>query len=50
MTKKDFQKIDDAARKIVAKKYGWRQSGWLNWKVEKDYYSVFYTYSPKMHL
>ncbi len=41
MTKKYFQKIDDAARKIVAKKYGWRQSGWLNWKVEKDYYFSF---------
>lgn len=47
MSKKDFQKIDDAARKIVAKKYGWRQSGWLNWKVEKDYYFSFLHLQPK---
>ena len=41
MTKKDFIKVDDAARKTVAKKYGWRQSSYLNWKVEKNYYFSF---------
>lgn len=38
MNKTEFRKNDDAARKIVAKKYGWRQSGYLDWKVEKDYF------------
>ena len=47
MTRKEFQKIDDAARKTVAKKYGWRQSGYLNWKVEKDYYFSFLHLQPK---
>lgn len=47
MTLKEFQKIDDAARRIVAKKYGWRQSGYLNWKVEKDYYFSFLHLQPK---
>ena len=47
MTRKDFQKIDDAARKTVAKKYGWRQNGYLNWKVEKDYFFSFLHLEPK---
>ena len=47
MTRKEFQKIDDAARKTVAKKYGWRQNGYLNWKVEKDYFFSFLHLEPK---
>ena len=47
MTQKEFRKIDDAARRIVAKKYGWRQSGYLNWIVEKDYYFSLLHLQPK---
>ena len=47
MTRKDFQKNDDAARKKVAKRYGWRQSGYLDWKVEKDYFFCLLHLQPK---
>ena len=47
MTKKEFQKIDDAARRIVSKKYGWRQSSYLNWKVEEGYIFILFHCEPK---
>lgn len=47
MDKKTIKKIDDAARKNVAKKYGWRQSGYLDWKVEKDFYFSLLYLQPK---
>lgn len=47
MDKKTIKKIDDAARKSVAKKYGWRQSGYLDWKVEKDFYFSLLHLQPK---
>ncbi|MCR5534206.1 MAG: hypothetical protein K6F47_03385 [Bacteroidaceae bacterium] len=47
MTKKDFQKLDDAARRNVAKKYGWRQSSYLDWKIEEDYIFFLFHCEPK---
>ncbi len=47
MNKKEYLKNDDAARKNVAKKYGWRQSGYLNWKVEKDFFFCLFHLQPK---
>lgn len=47
MTNKDFQKLDDAARRNVAKKYGWRQSSYLDWKVEKGYIFILLHCEPK---
>ena len=44
MTKKEFQKIDDAARRIVSKKYGWRQNSYFNWKVEDGYIFTLFCY------
>lgn len=44
MTKKDFQKMDDAARRIVSKKYGWRQNSYFNWKVEEGYIFILFCY------
>ena len=47
MTKKDFQKLDDAARRNVAKKYGWRQSSYFDWKIEEDYIFFLFHCEPK---
>ena len=44
MTKKEFQKINDAARRIVSKKYGWRQNSYFNWKVEDGYIFTLFCY------
>ncbi|MBP5769685.1 MAG: sel1 repeat family protein [Fibrobacter sp.] len=34
----DLEKKDTLCRRIVSKKYGWKQSSFINWKVEDGYY------------
>ena len=34
----DLEKKDTSIRKNVAKKFGWKQSSFINWKVEDGYY------------
>lgn len=41
--RKDLDKRETTYRKSVSKKYGWKQSSYLNWKIEGGYYfSLFH--------
>ena len=33
-----LEKVSNKCRKQVAKKFGWKQSGYLNWRIDSDYY------------
>ena len=37
-----FEKIEKAYRKQISKKYGWKQSDYINWKIISDYYFCLY--------
>lgn len=37
-----FEKTEKVFRKQVAKKYGWKQSDYINWKIVSDYYFCLY--------
>lgn len=38
MTSKEFDKLDDATRKEIGKKYGFKRSGYLSYKIVDDYF------------
>lgn len=38
MTSKEFDKLDDATRKEIGKKYGFRRSGYLSYKIVDGYF------------
>ncbi|WP_143089280.1 hypothetical protein [Prevotella sp. KH2C16] len=51
MTRKEFDKVSDRERKDVSKDFGWRQSGYLNWKITQGYYfAVFHLSLPEAYL
>ena len=37
-----FEKTEKVFRKQVAKKYGWKQSDYINWIIVSDYYFCLY--------
>lgn len=47
MTDKEYQKMIADARRSVSRKYGFRQSSYINFKVEGDYFSVFIFFPMK---
>ena len=38
ITPKEKQKIEDAARRKIAKRYGFKQSSWSNWMIKDGYF------------
>ncbi len=37
-----FEKTEKAYRKHISKKYGWKQSDYINWKIISEYYFCLY--------
>ena len=37
-----FEKTENSYRKQVSKKYGWKQRGYINWKIVSDYFFCLY--------
>ena len=38
----NFEKTENSYRKQVSKKYGWKQRGYINWKIVSDYFFCLY--------
>ena len=50
MTDKEYQKMIADARRSVSRKYGFRQSSYINFKVEGDYFFCLYFLSDEARL
>lgn len=42
MKLKEFDKADDAARRKVTREFGFRQSSYINWRIESGYFFCLY--------
>ena len=50
MTDKEYKKILASERRSVSRKYGFRQSSYINFKVEDDYFFCFYFLADEARL
>lgn len=46
MTQKEFDKINNAARRSAAKALGWKQRDYINWRVEQGYFFCLFDLNP----
>lgn len=46
MTQREFDKINNAARRSAAKTLGWKQRDFFNWRVEQGYFFCFFDLFP----
>ena len=51
MTQREFDKLNNAARRSAAKALGWKQRDYINWRVEQGYFFCFLDlYPPRLEV
>ena len=51
MTQREFDKLNNAARRSAARALGWKQRDYINWRVEQGYFFCFLDlYPPRLEV